>query len=582
MPTLPRTIRFLAPLLVLAALVAAAPASAGKIPKRNLVDNPTFRGSTGWVGFNAKVTAVRDRRAPDGRTVGRVAKRKGARYTIDDSAPAVAAANAGAAYSGAAWVKGSKRTAGRKVELVLREVDQQGTYVGESTRRVRLRAHRYKRVRVTRRAKADGDSIDVYVRASGARANLSFYVDAVSVTPSTNTTEPPVDPEDPDDPSDPSAPGPITTSQIALVTSQEDPLFENDGSKYRYIVVRDNMSGRVGDLRKAHPEADVILYKNVGFTNAEDCKWAPYQGTGVNFCDADSHESWFLHKRTAPSKRIGSDGYPGYVAMNIGNSGYQRAWAQAVIARLSDARNDGSNARYDGVWMDDTNLFPGHGMDGSIDELSDSRYRNATVDFISQVAPQIEAAGFKTVVNLGMNPWESDQVDAAVKIARNVSVVNREGLVRWGDDGMLFSTNGDAPFWNDEVKAAERMQAAGTDLHAITYGSSSDVRAQRYARATFLMAWNGSDGGALNYRTTQSNNSWRPDWTTDVGKPAGPRTAVGRGYVRKFSGGFVVINPSASGSQSFDLPGSYRDPDTGSCVSRIALSATRAAILPAC
>ena len=71
--------------------------------------------------------------------------------------------------------------------------------------------------------------------------------------------------------------------------------------------------------------------------------------------------------------------------MNVGNPGYQQAWADDVLARLTDAYDDGSGARYDGVFMDDTNLFPGHGVDGQVAEMSDDDYSQATQSFMAAV-----------------------------------------------------------------------------------------------------------------------------------------------------------------------------------------------------
>ena len=559
--------------VLLVALVAPSTGFGGKkIPASNVVSNPTFnKGAKGWAALNAKVAAIREQDAPDGARVGRVTQRVASEgYTIDDrtsASPSVA----GASYAGRAWVRATPSSVGKRAELVVRETTADGTFVGESVRGVKLKAKRFKKVQVKRAASADGNSIDVYVRIAGGDRRSSFLVDAISLTAPQSEADVPA-----------GGAGPVTTSQIAIITSQEDPLFADDGSKYRYIVVRDSMEDRLEELRAAHPEAEILLYKDVSFTASDGCQWAPFQGTGLDYCDADSHESWFLHRKSNPSQRISSEAYSNYQAMNVGNPGYQQAWAETVLGRLKDAHADGSGAQYDGVWMDDTNLFPGHGMDGQIAELSDAQYRAATLSFVNSVAPQLESAGFKAVPNLAMESWEPAQRSAAVSIAGKVSSINREGFVRWGESGELFTTDGGAPIWKDEVTLAEQTQAAGADLHAITYGSVGDTRTQRYARATFLMAWDGSDGGAINYRTSEASKSWAPNWTTDIGTPTGSRKAVGQGFTRSFSNGIVVINPGSTGTQQFSLGGSYRNPDGGACVSTIELASARAAVMPAC
>ncbi len=114
----------------------------------------------------------------------------------------------------------------------------------------------------------------------------------------------------------------------------------------------------------------------------------------------------------------------------------------------------------------------------------------------------------------------------------------------------------------------------------MTYGSWSDVQTQRYARATFLMAWDGKEGSAFNYRTTNGSD-WGNDWTTDVGTPTSGRTKVGQGWKRTFSNGVAVINTGSAGNQTFSLGGSYEQPD-GSCTSSVTLGAKKALVMPAC
>jgi hypothetical protein len=266
--------------------------------------------------------------------------------------------------------------------------------------------------------------------------------------------------------------------------------------------------------------------------------------------------------------------------MNIANAGYRQQWVDSVLARLGDADDDGSGVKYDGVFMDDTNLYPGHGMDGRIAEMSDDQYREAMVDFVDYAAGRIRGAGFLTMANVGMDPWTPAQRAATLQIARDVDAVNREGLIRWGENGSTWTTDGATPFWRDEVELAEDIQRAGAEFHGITYGSIADVQAQRYARATFLIAWNGDDGSALSYRTS-GGTSWSSEWTTDVGVPTSGRYQVGQGWRRDFAGGTVVINAGASGNQTFDLGGSFRTPE-GDCVGSITLGATRALVMPSC
>lgn len=376
---------------------------------------------------------------------------------------------------------------------------------------------------------------------------------------------------------------PVTTSQIALIQTYEEALLAERGSRYRYLVIRDTLHEHIEELRAANPGAEIILYKNSGFSLREPgCPYEPFQGGGASWCDVDSNEDLFLH---SGGQRIESSGYSDLLAMNIGSSVYRELWVDSVLERLRDAHNDGSNVRYDGVWMDDVNLFPGHGMDGRIDELSDGQYREAAQGFAELVGTELESEGFKSIINAGMNPWEAEQRDSVIDLAGEVSAVNREGFVRWGDDGTLFTDpQGRAPFWKDEVKLMEDIQSAGAAFHAVVYGKADRTRPQRYARATFLMGWDGEDGSALAFRTTggtPGSSSYLPGWTTDVGLPLGERYRSAGVWRRDFTGGTVLVNSRPKKTRRITLDESFKRPG-GGCTGSVRVPARRAMILADC
>ena len=576
---------------IAAASLSQAQIAHGKaIPAENLTQNPSFQQNTsGWNGFQASVRKVKTRRAPAGHKAARVEAMAGVdTYTVDDAPSTVTeGVTAGMDFTASAYVKGTRTTAGAAVGLVIRESTATGEFVADSEQQIKLNRRKFKRIETTYEAQGDGSTVDVYVRRPNVRKDDAFLADAITfVSDQLVPDDPPVeDPPDDDPPVEDPSPtaAPITTSQLANVTSHEDALFEDDESKYRYIVIRDSLHGRLEELREAHPESEILLYKNTAFTLYEPgCPYYPFQGGGLSYCDADEgHENWFLHS-ASNGNRLSSSGYSGQRAMNIANNGYRQALADSVLARLGDAHDDGSNAKYDGVFFDDVNLYPGHGMDGNIAELTDNEYRQAMAEMIDSVSNQARDAGFTTMVNVGMNPWEPAERSATLQMARDVDVINREGFVHWGENGTLFTDpDGAAPHWYDEVELAEDIQAAGASINGMVYGSPDDTQTQRYARATFLMAWNGEDGSAVDYRTIAPVNSWLPDWTTDVGTPTEDRRQVGQGWRRDFTDGTVVINARGSGSQQFNLGGKYRTPD-GSCPGSVTLGAAKGMVLPDC
>jgi hypothetical protein len=77
-----------------------------------------------------------------------------------------------------------------------------------------------------------------------------------------------------------------------------------------------------------------------------------------------------------------------------------------------------------------------------------------------------------------------------------------------------------------------------------------------YGKASFLVDWDGH-GGAFVYEPTNHGNPWNGAWTQNLGQPRGRRHAVGVGWLRRYRGGIVLLNPSPSRAQSFSLRGRY-------------------------
>jgi Hypothetical glycosyl hydrolase family 15 len=555
----PRRRRALALVCAAASALGAAPALAqgSAVPPNNQTANPSFEADTaGWAGLQATVRSVRDRRAPDGRRAARV---KGSvnGFGIDDSPPTVpVAGESSSQYTALAWVRGSARTAKKKVELVVTELAADGSVVGETRSRARLPRKRFKKLSADYTPAGSGNQIELRVtRAGKAGRRDSFLVDAISLVPRAPVT---------------------TTSQLAITYPHEEQLVEEQGSRYRYAVMRDVQFDEAGEFQAANPGTDTMVYKNVGFTvHDPQCNDDPYQASGVSWCQADSHEEWFLHDAET-GERIVSSGYSSLYAMDIGDPGYQQAWLESVLERLRDA--DGTGTSYDGAFLDDTNLDPvAHGFDGRIQEMSDDQYRDAMQGFIAYVGPRLQQEGFDAMPNLSFDTGDAAQRAAAVDVATHVTTVNREYFVRWGSGSPLF-TGGD---WKHHLTLMEEILATGAGYNGIAYGSVGDVQAQRYARATFLLGWDGEDGSSLMFRPDESSDPYLPDWTTDVGTPIGSRTPVGSGWMREFTDGVVVINPSASGSQDFSLSAAYRLPN-GECAQSVVLEATEALVLPDC
>ena len=372
---------------------------------------------------------------------------------------------------------------------------------------------------------------------------------------------------------DTASPTPTTTTSstvstvggYALNNSQDTPLL-GDTAAYQYVVIQYYMYADIPQIKASNPNTKVLAYENAAITEGPNsCQYDSHMSAGVSYCYADTnHPEWFL--LNSSGQRIVYADYPSYYAMDIGNTAYQTAWLKDIVAQ---DKRDG----FDGVWLDDVNTHPGHGIDGTVQKYTDSQYGSAMVNFIAAVAPGLRSNGLLADANVGVDPWNSPQMSLATSMAPHLSLVNREFLVRW-NSGALFS---DA-LWDSTMSFMDAFNATGTPITAICYGELSETQVMRYFRATFLLGWNGKAGSAIFYRPSTSVDPWSSEWTVDIGSPVSARYAVGVGWRRDFAGGTVVIDPSSTASQTFDLGGTYKMPD-GSSVTSVTLSPTTALVL---
>ena len=84
------------------------------------------------------------------------------------------------------------------------------------------------------------------------------------------------------------------------------------------------------------------------------------------------------------------------------------------------------------------------------------------------------------------------------------------------------------------------------DFFGLTYGSQSNVRAMRYARASFLLDWTGA-GGALIYVTTDDPDPFHPAWVKQLGRPLHRKLEQAPGvWQRQFRHGLVSVNTNST------------------------------------
>lgn len=337
---------------------------------------------------------------------------------------------------------------------------------------------------------------------------------------------------------------------------------------YGYVVLNAWEYSRIPALKAAHPDVKVFIYKDMSSTRSYACEGGVDQDllpTGVGYCWADhNHPEWFLLDQN--NQRIQWRGYPGHWWMDVGDAAYQNTWRTNVIPEL---RSKG----WDGVMIDNAIVNPVYYLQfgESIPSYpTTAAYTAATESFLANVGPKLQAAGFEVVPNIGGADASPSLLSAWVQYT---SGVEREFWGAYGrGDGPPFGGSD----WDRQMLQMEAVEAKGKVFFAVTYGATTNKQLMRYARASFLLGWDGGPG-AMFYRPDQGLDPWAPDWTINIGAPLGVRYQVATAWRRDFSRGVALVNPTST-SVTVPLGRSYSTQD-GEIVTSMTLGPTTGAVL---
>ena len=109
-------------------------------------------------------------------------------------------------------------------------------------------------------------------------------------------------------------------------------------------------------------------------------------------------------------------------------------------------------------------------------------------------------------------------------------------------------------------------------------GDATETGKMMYGKASFLLTWNGKGGGFFWQMNDTSSRPLEPRLDDHIGTPTAARYQVGVGWRRDYSGGTVLVNPSPTTAQTFNLGASYNTP-SGTSVTTVTLQPTTAMIL---
>jgi hypothetical protein len=285
--------------------------------------------------------------------------------------------------------------------------------------------------------------------------------------------------------------------------------------------------------------------------------------------------------RDRAGRLLVSRSYPSNYVGDVGNPAYQQAWLDNV-SRLLRLNGD------DGVFIDSlvADLAPLAGAEAAKYPTARS-WADAEISFIHTVGKGLRAEGYYVLVNASaFVPGSSASNDGSStvswwrRLAPYVSGLMNEYFEETPDGTNQLRSTG--PSWRQNWTGWQRLvqvaQSSGRDFVGLTYGPAGDARRMSYGRASFLLDWNGH-GGAFVYEPTGADDPWDGAWTRDIGRPEAPKQRIGVAWLRRYSGGLVLVNPDASRSQSLVLDGTYLAPNGGR-VSQVTLPPTTGLVLP--
>jgi hypothetical protein len=298
--------------------------------------------------------------------------------------------------------------------------------------------------------------------------------------------------------------------------------------------------------------------------------------TGVPYSQALSN-GWLL-KDAAGNYLINST-YGTYCA-DVGSSGYQQAWISNVLAYLT------ARPGIDGVFIDNTMPDPKSECGAYPAEYpSTSAYTAAMLSFVKAVYSVLHTHGYYVALNAGAyiaGDPSYDDGSLTVNWWKELGPY-ADGLMNEYYDETSTSTRqsramGTAWYqhWDGWQRLIGTAQSMGDDFLGLTKQTCTDTAAMMYGKASFLLEWNGGPSAFM--FTCGTTDPANPAWTTSIGQPLGAKVQVGVGWMRHYSEGLVLLNPSPTSTQTFSLGGSYIDP-SGATVTSVTLQPTTAMVL---
>lgn len=350
-------------------------------------------------------------------------------------------------------------------------------------------------------------------------------------------------------------------------TTQE--MITTEAARRSCVVLNAWETDLAAKFKAANPKIQTFVYKDLSSTRSYACSNGVDDTdlpTGVGYCAADP--SWFLLDPNG--QRFEYDGYEGHWQMDVGNTDYQNAWADNVIAS--------SRGAFDGVFMDNALFACDTYHDGVCPAAyrTDEAMRDAYRSMLANTRQKFVDAGLKTVANMSNARLHDGAWDSYVE---HLDGGFDEWWLTFNDNDLLSEY---PQGWSRQVAEIAANEAKGKITWVQPHHSGAE-QPFRYAFASYLLAAGSHAAISEIQETDRYDNAsvWRPEYDWDLGAAAGPYFSVASNvFQRDFACGTVIVNANKTGSSAVTVRlSSSHTNEKGASVRSVSLPGTTGTVL---
>jgi len=298
--------------------------------------------------------------------------------------------------------------------------------------------------------------------------------------------------------------------------------------------------GLIPLLKAANPAVRVYVYKDLSGIRSDDCTTpsgscgscplgvadSAFLSSGMGYCWVKLHHPQWLLRRASSGQPLEFRNYPDIWETDYGDQAYLRQWLQNVLA---DVRSHG----WDGIEVDNAlNIANDYGVASKY--RTDQSVQAATYAALRYLGPKLRLQGVGDVFNIGYATrlpglWQR-WLGPVGGLEQEYFLSSSPQPGAWGDLWQAYDS---------EVSSCA-AQHKSCWFHTGNSAMAVEPVTGVYALASYLLATDGHQYLALGTPTGPPLSLCR-----GLGAALGPDYAVGILMVRRFSGGIVVVNPSA-------------------------------------